>query len=131
MQFCQIWKLLTSVFQKIYNMTYILFLNKPENMIKNVHVFVKKRYKEPLVKYFTKRLAVIALKDSLFAKALFPIYFGTLYHYNLDDSYNSYSYSYLKYEFLFIALIFQTTITKCLKKAISLVFLESHIRLEY
>ena len=45
MLFCQFWKLKTLVFQKMHNMVYMLFLYKPENMVKKVQVYRKNGYR--------------------------------------------------------------------------------------
>ena len=45
---CQFWNTRNSIFQKLHNMTYILVLNKPENVIKKFKDTEIKEYTEPL-----------------------------------------------------------------------------------
>lgn len=44
-RFCQFWEV--KIFQKIHNTICMLFLNKPENVLKKVQTRRKKWYKEP------------------------------------------------------------------------------------
>ena len=45
--FCQFWRLQTSIFQKTRNILYMLFLNKPKKIIKEMQVYGRKDIQSP------------------------------------------------------------------------------------